>query len=96
MGPLHHTADLTDNTVTAYSVNQTTGGLTVIGSPLPIGANALAITTDFSGKFVYAVLTNKSVLTFAIGSTGALTAVTGGSVATGNSPGPITVVGGVQ
>jgi hypothetical protein len=36
------------------------------------------------------------VLTFAIGSTGALTAVTGGSVATGNSPGPITAVGGVQ
>jgi len=42
------------------------------------------------------VLTNKSVLTFAIGSKGALTAVPGGSVATGNSPGPITAVGGVQ
>jgi hypothetical protein len=70
--------------------------LTVIGTPLPVGANALAITTDYSGKFVYVVLTNKSVLTFAIGSTGALTAVAGGSVATGNSPGPITAVGGVQ
>ena len=95
-GLFAYTADLTDNTVSAYSVNQSTGALTVIGSPLPVGANALAITTDFSGKFVYVVLTNKSVLTFAIGSTGALTAVTGGSVATGNSPGPITAVGGVQ
>jgi 6-phosphogluconolactonase (cycloisomerase 2 family) len=95
-GRFAYTADLTDNTVTAYSVNQTTGAMTAIGSPLPVGANALAITTDFSGKFVYAVLTNKSVLTFAIGSAGALTAVTGGSVATGNSPGPITAVGGVQ
>jgi 6-phosphogluconolactonase (cycloisomerase 2 family) len=95
-GRFAYTADLTDNTVSAYSVNQTTGALTLIGAPLPVGANALAITTDFSGKFVYAVLTNKSVLTFAIGSTGALTAVPGGSVATGNSPGPITAVGGVQ
>jgi 6-phosphogluconolactonase (cycloisomerase 2 family) len=95
-GRFAYTADLTDNTVSAYSVNQTTGALTVIGAPLPVGANALAITTDFSGNFVYAVLTNKSVLTFAIGSTGALTAVPGGSVATGNSPGPITAVGGVQ
>ena len=95
-GRFAYTADLTDNTVSAYSVNQTSGALTVIGTPLPVGANALAITTDFSGKFVYVVLTNKSVLTFAIGSTGALTAVTGGTVATGNSPGPITAVGGVQ
>jgi 6-phosphogluconolactonase (cycloisomerase 2 family) len=95
-GRFAYTADLTDNTVSAYSVSQTTGALTVIGAPLPVGANALAITTDFSGKFVYVVLTNKSVLTFAIGGTGALTAVSGGSVATGNSPGPITAVGGVQ
>jgi 6-phosphogluconolactonase len=95
-GRFAYTADLTDNTVSAYSVNQTTGALTVIGTPLPVGANALAITTDYSGKFVHVVLTNKSVLTFAIGSTGALTAVTGGTVATGNSPGPITAVGGVQ
>jgi 6-phosphogluconolactonase (cycloisomerase 2 family) len=91
-----YTADFTDNTVSAYSVNQTTGALSIIGSALPVGANALAITTDYSGKFVYVVLTNKSVLTFAIGSTGALTAVAGGSVATGNTPGPITAVGGVQ
>jgi 6-phosphogluconolactonase len=95
-GRFAYTADFTDNTVSAYSVNQTTGALTLIGSALPVGANALAVATDFSGKFVYAVLTNKSVLTFAIGSTGALTAVAGGSVATGNSPGPITAVGGVQ
>jgi 6-phosphogluconolactonase len=95
-GRFAYTADFTDNTVSAYSVNQTTGGLTIIGTALPVGANALAVTTDFSGKFVYVVLTNKSVLTFSIGSTGALTAVPGGSVATGNSPGPITAVGGVQ
>jgi 6-phosphogluconolactonase len=95
-GRFAYTADSTDNTVSAYSVNQTTGALTLIGSALPVGANALAVTTDYSGKFVYVVLTNKSVLTFAIGSTGALTAVAGGNVATGNSPGPITAVGGVQ
>jgi 6-phosphogluconolactonase (cycloisomerase 2 family) len=95
-GRFAYTADFTDNTVSAYSVNQTTGALTIIGSPLPVGANALAVTTDYSGKFVYVVLTNKSVLTFAIGSSGALTAVAGGNVATGNSPGPITAVGGVQ
>jgi len=95
-GRFAYTADFTDNTVSAYLVNQTTGVLTLIGTALPVGANALAVTTDFSGKFVYVVLTNKSVLTFAIGSTGALTAVAGGNVATGNGPGPITAVGGVQ
>jgi 6-phosphogluconolactonase (cycloisomerase 2 family) len=95
-GRFAYTADFTDNTVSAYAVDQSTGFLTAIGAPLAVGANALALTSDFSGKFVYVVLTNKSVLTFAIGSTGALTAVAGGSVATGNSPGPITAVGGVQ
>jgi 6-phosphogluconolactonase (cycloisomerase 2 family) len=95
-GRFAYTADFTDNTVSAYSVNQTTGALTLIGAALPVGANALAVTTDFSGKFVYVVLTNKTVLTFAIGGTGALTAVAGGSVATGNGPGPITAVGAVH
>jgi 6-phosphogluconolactonase len=95
-GRFAYTADFTDNTVSAYSVDQTTGGLTIIGTALPVGANALAVTTDYSGKLAYVVLTNKSVLTFAIGSAGALTAVPGGNVATGNTPGPIIAVGGVQ
>jgi 6-phosphogluconolactonase (cycloisomerase 2 family) len=95
-GRFAYTADLTDNTVSAYAVDQVTGALTVIGAALPVGGNALSVTTDYSGKFVYVVLTNKSVLTFAIGSTGALTAVPGGAVATGNTPGPITAVGGAQ
>ena len=93
-GRFAYAADFMDNTVSAYSVNQTTGALTDIGTPLPVGAGALSVTTDYSGKFVYVVRANKSVLTFAIGSTGALTAVSGGNVATGNSPGPITAVGG--
>jgi 6-phosphogluconolactonase len=95
-GRFAYTADSTDNTITAYSIDPTTGFLTVIGAPIPVGANAFTITADYSGKFVYVVLANNSVVSYAIGSTGALTPVAGGVAATGNGPGPISAVGGIQ
>jgi 6-phosphogluconolactonase (cycloisomerase 2 family) len=95
-GRFAYTADSTDNTITAYSIDPSTGALTPIGSPVPVSANAFSIVADYSGKFVYVVLANKSVVSYAIGSTGALTPVAGGVAATGNGPGPISAVGGIQ
>jgi 6-phosphogluconolactonase (cycloisomerase 2 family) len=95
-GRFAYTADSTDNTITAYSIDPATGALTVIGSPIPVSANAFSITADYSGKFVYVVLANNSVVSYAIGSTGALTPVAGGVAVTGNGPGPISAVGGIQ
>ena len=95
-GRFAYTADSTDNTITAYSINPSTGFLTVIGAPVPVSANAFSITADYSGKFVYVVLANNSVVSYAIGSTGALTPVAGGVAATGNGPGPISTVGAIQ
>jgi 6-phosphogluconolactonase (cycloisomerase 2 family) len=95
-GRFAYTADSTDNTITAYSIDPSTGALTPIGSPVPVSANAFSITADYSGKFIYVVLANKSVVSYAVGSTGALTPVAGGVAATGNGPGPISVVGGIQ
>jgi len=95
-GRFAYTADSTDNTITAYSIDPATGALAVIGAPIPVSANAFSITADYSGKFVYVVLANKSVVSYAIGTTGALTPVAGGVVATGNNPGPISALGGIQ
>jgi 6-phosphogluconolactonase len=95
-GRFAYTADSTDKTITAYSIDPVTGFLTLIGSPIPVSANAFTITADYSGKFVYVVLANNSVVSYAIGSSGALTPVAGGVAATGNGPGPISTVGGIQ
>jgi 6-phosphogluconolactonase len=95
-GRFAYTADSTDNTITAYSIAPSTGFLTLIGAPISVAANAFSITADYSGKFVYVVLANKSVVSYAIGSTGALTPVAGGVATTGNGPGPISTVGAIQ
>ena len=79
-----------DATLSAYSINSSTGALTVLpGSPIPVpGAGQLYETKiDPSGKFLY-VLDDSSpgkVYAFSInGSTGSLTAVTGSPFAAGN------------
>lgn len=95
-GRFAYTADSTDSTITAYSIDPATGALTVIGSPIPVSANAFSITADYSGKYVFVVLANNSVVSYAIGSSGALTPVAGGVAPTGNGPGPISAVGGIQ
>jgi 6-phosphogluconolactonase (cycloisomerase 2 family) len=95
-GRFAYTADSTNKTVSAYSINQTTGTLLDIGTPLNVGFDANSVSVDISGKYVYAALANKTVATYSIGATGALTLVVGGGAATGNGPGPITLVGSVQ
>jgi DNA-binding beta-propeller fold protein YncE len=42
-----------DDNIIALAVNQTTGGLSQIGSPVSIGSNPFGLICDPSGQFVY-------------------------------------------
>ena len=64
--------------VAVFAINQTSGALTVVGSPVPTGTNfAGDITTDGLGKYLYVTESNlgQSVAVFSIGTTGALTPI---------------------
>jgi 6-phosphogluconolactonase (cycloisomerase 2 family) len=70
------------NGVNAYSINATTGALTAVsGSPFTTPVAPYGVTVDPTGKFLYASIfgnltttqTAPDVITFSIGSTGALT-----------------------
>lgn len=83
-----------DNTVSAFSINTSTGALTPVpGSPFVAGASPSSIAVNASGTFAY--VTNSSdntVSAYAIdASTGALTPVPGSPFATGSIPNAVTV-----
>ena len=65
-------------TVSQYSINQTTGALTSITTPIAAGANATGVACDPTGRFVY--VTNAGLATVSMYSinqtTGALTSIT--------------------
>jgi 6-phosphogluconolactonase (cycloisomerase 2 family) len=95
-GRFAYTANTTDNSITAYSIDPTAGTLTEIGtSPTP--ATAQFVSADFSGKFLYASLGNKTVATYSIDqTTGALTLNATSGATTGNGAGPVALFGDVQ
>jgi len=81
-----------NNTLSAYTIDATTGALTTIGSPIAAGPQPNSVTVDPSGRFVYVANggsgnpNTPSVSAYAINaSTGALTAITGSPFATGGS-----------
>jgi 6-phosphogluconolactonase len=67
-----------DNQVTVFSVSQTDGSLTTVGS-FPTGFFAAEATTDGLGKFLYVTAGNlgSAVAVYSIGSTGSLTPTSG-------------------
>lgn len=78
------------NTVSAYTVNATSGALTVVaGSPFAAGTFLQGIAVDPLGKFVYTSnFSSNNVSAFSInGTSGALTPVTGSPFAAGNPTG---------
>jgi 6-phosphogluconolactonase len=77
----------TANTLSAFSVNTTTGMLAAVpGSPFATGARPTAVTVDAAGKFVFvANQAAGSIAVFSIGSNGVLTPVAGSPFAA-NSP----------
>jgi 6-phosphogluconolactonase (cycloisomerase 2 family) len=95
-GRFAYTANTTDKSVTAYSIDATAGTLAEIGT-LPTPDTAQFVSTDFSGKFLYASLGNKTVATYSIDqTTGALTLNATGGATTGNGAGPVALFGDVQ
>jgi 6-phosphogluconolactonase (cycloisomerase 2 family) len=81
-----YVTNATDNTLSAYSIDATTGALAVIGAPTVTGASPYAIVGFES--FVYVGNEgNNDVSAFAIDpTTGALTAVAGSPFAAGTDP----------
>jgi len=73
----------TAGSVSAYTINQTSGALTAIGAPVAIGANSARAVFDPAGKFLLvanqgAPAENGSLSEFSVNqTTGALTALTG-------------------
>jgi 6-phosphogluconolactonase len=81
-----------DDTVTAYTINTTTGALTAVGnSPYSLiaGSNPTDILTDRLGKFLYVInLNNATINQYSIGAAdGTLTALSPATVAVGATPG---------
>ncbi|MGA2350043.1 MAG: beta-propeller fold lactonase family protein [Terracidiphilus sp.] len=66
----------TPSGIQAYSINSGTGVLTAIGSPVATGHTPTAVVIDPTSKFAYAS-TSAGIWVYSIGSTGALTALSG-------------------
>jgi len=82
-----YAANSNDNTVSAYTLDPTTGAPTLIGTPLAVGHGPLSLVGDKAGKFVFVVDSNdNSVTTLAINSETGLLSVTGTPAATGTQP----------
>jgi 6-phosphogluconolactonase len=84
--------------VSAYTIDGTTGGLTVVsGSPFSAGTQPVAVTVDPTGKFVYVVNYDNvpalgNISAYIInGATGALTAVPGSPFPAGFLPYSVTI-----
>ena len=76
-------------TVSAYSINPTTGALTpVAGSPFPGG---IYVAVDLLGRFVYVVNGGNIILAYRIGENGALTPLKGSPFPDSNDPFSVTV-----
>jgi 6-phosphogluconolactonase len=80
-----------DNTVSAYTIDSTTGALNpVTGSPFTAGSCAISVAVDPSGKFAYVANESGGVSAYTINSTtGALNPV--GSFTAGSLPVAVTV-----
>src|SRR5512139_737025 len=89
-----YVANWADNSVSAYTIDATTGALrSVAGSPTAAGTSPCSVTVDPSGKFTYVANVNSNnVSAYTINATtGALTAVAGSPFAVGNYPFSVTV-----
>jgi 6-phosphogluconolactonase (cycloisomerase 2 family) len=97
-GRFLYTANGTANTVSAFAINQLSGALTAIGTPIAAGTNATSITTDYSGRYVYAVNQgSNTVIAYSISATtGALSLIASGGAATGTNANSITLMNTMQ
>ena len=86
-----YVANYSDNSVSAYAVNTSTGRLTFAGK-VAAGTNPYSVTVDPSGKYAYAAnYGTTTVSQYTIGANGGLTAMTPATVGAGTNPIFITV-----
>ncbi len=92
-GTFAYVANSGDDSVSAYSINATTGVLTAVGSPVAAGVFPRSVAVNPAGTFVYVANNgSNSVSAYSINTiTGALTAVTGSPFQAGASPISVTV-----
>jgi 6-phosphogluconolactonase (cycloisomerase 2 family) len=84
-GKYVYVANQGDGTVSAYSLNNSTGALTQIGTAIAAAAGTNSLSVSIDGKYLYAVDGGAGLVSiFTIGSTGALTSA--GSATTGTNP----------
>ena len=86
---LAYVANQGDNTVSAYSINATTGALTpVSGSPFTAGSGPFSVTVNPAGTFAYvANQDSNNVWAYSINATtGALTPISGSPFTAGLAP----------
>jgi 6-phosphogluconolactonase len=89
-----YVTNLLDNTVSAYTINSSTGALrSVAGSPFAAGTSPASVTVDPSGRFAYVANSgDNTVSAYTINSsTGALRVVSGSPFAAGDAPISVTV-----
>jgi 6-phosphogluconolactonase (cycloisomerase 2 family) len=76
--------------IAAFSINST-GQLTAVGAPVPVGVNPTFVTVEPTSRFVYVADSgSNAVLAFAIQSNGSLSAINGSPFAAGAQPVAIT------
>jgi 6-phosphogluconolactonase len=100
-GKFAYVANKGDNTISAYTINATTGALTPIpGSPFAAGDAPFSVAVDPTGKFAYVTnsyFLDNTVSGFTINAvSGALTPIPGSPFAAGRSPLGIVVSGQIH
>jgi 6-phosphogluconolactonase (cycloisomerase 2 family) len=91
-GEFAYVVNTGDNTISAYSIEPTTGALTTIGGAVAAGMNPYFVTVDPSGKFAYVANTgSKNISVYSIDMYGELHAV-GVPVDAGMAPSSVTAV----
>ncbi|HTD25023.1 MAG TPA: beta-propeller fold lactonase family protein [Terriglobales bacterium] len=84
-----YATNMSDNTVSAFSMNPATGALTagIAGSPFATGTAPASISVDPSGSFAFVADSGSNkVSAYTISNTGTLAAVTGSPFASGTNP----------
>ncbi len=87
-GEFSYVTNVADNTISAFSIDATTGAIAPAGPPVTTGVSPLAIAGTSDKKYVYVVNSGSNdVSAFAVDvGTGALTAVPGSPFAAGTNP----------
>jgi YVTN family beta-propeller protein len=96
-GKFAYVANLDSDTVSAYTINATTGALTSVGADVAAGDGPFIVTVDPSGQFAYVGNSySNTVSTYTINATTGVLTPVGSSVASGNGPRSITISGTIQ